>query len=92
MSAPEKFHWVEDGKGYEYIRSDLYEKAIAECERHEEAVEYLLKVVQAAYRKHHLDDYSIGWDELSEMMLNVLCNIMGDKEFNEWLSKQKEAV
>lgn len=38
-----------------------------------------------AYRKHHLDDPSIGWDELSNILLNALCNSMGDTAFNEWL-------
>jgi hypothetical protein len=28
----------------------------------------LLDAVKLAYRKHHLNDDSIGWDELSEML------------------------
>jgi cytochrome c553 len=47
----------------------------------------LLKAVKAAYRKHHLGDDSIGWDELSEIMLNALCNAMGDEEFNRWIKE-----
>jgi hypothetical protein len=94
MSAPEKIYMSEhtaSREGFkkkyakddlEYIRSDLYEKALADCKR-------LLNIVQHAYRKHHLDDNNIGWDELSEMMLDELCNTMGDQAFNEWLRIQK---
>ena len=53
------------------------------CER-----DRLLYTVKAAYRKHHLDDPSIGWEELSTMLLTTLCENMGDKGFQEWLSKQ----
>jgi hypothetical protein len=53
----------------------------------------LLEACKMAYRKHHLNDQSIGWDELSEVLLNALCNTMGDKGFNEWLvTAQKEGV
>ncbi len=45
----------------------------------------LLSTVQRAYRKHHLDDYAIGWIELSEEMCNTLCEAMTDAGFREWL-------
>ena len=47
----------------------------------------LLEVVGIAYRKHHLGDDSIGWDELSENLLNALCNVLGDELFNKWLKE-----
>lgn len=43
--------------------------------------EQLLFVVQMAYRKHACDDDSIGWEELQDRMCDVLCNVMGDIEF-----------
>ena len=48
----------------------------------------LLKACQAAYKKHHLNDDSIGWTELSDILMNALCNAMGDEAFCEWLEKQ----
>ena len=39
---------------------------------------------------HHLNDDSIGWDELSDIMLDALCNEMGDVGFQEWLRQVKE--
>jgi len=45
----------------------------------------LLEAVKLAYRKHHLDDPSIGWDELSEKLLDALCNAMGADGYLEWV-------
>jgi hypothetical protein len=48
----------------------------------------LLEAVQLSYRKHHLDDPSIGWDELSDVLMSALCDEMGDQKFQEWLDNQ----
>ena len=42
------------------------------------------RVLRMAYRKHHLGDESIGWEELSDALMHVLCEAMGDKEFQAW--------
>jgi len=47
----------------------------------------LLYAVQAAYRKHHLDDDRIGWDELGNILLDALCNQMGDGGYQAWLER-----
>jgi len=47
----------------------------------------LLDAVKMAYRKHHLDDPSVGWDELSDVLMIALCNEMGDKGFQSWLNQ-----
>ena len=52
--------------------------------------DHLLEACKAAYRKHYLNDDSIGWDELSDIMLDALCNEMGDVGFQEWLRQVKE--
>ena len=49
----------------------------------------MLKVLQLAYRKHHLGDESIGWDELGNSLYDVLASEMGDEEFIEWLHEVK---
>ena len=41
----------------------------------------LLDAVKMAYRKHHKDDLSIGWRELSDILFNALTETMGDKKF-----------
>lgn len=46
---------------------------------------YLLDAVKAAYRKHHMGDDRIGWDELSEILFTALTKEMGDGEFNRWV-------
>jgi len=45
----------------------------------------LLDAAQMAYRKHHLDDDSIGWDELSEILLSAICDAMTDKGYQDWM-------
>jgi len=39
------------------------------------------------YRKHCLNDDSIGWGELDDIIYTVLCNEMGDDGFIEWLKE-----
>ena len=45
----------------------------------------LLYACKAAYRKHHLGDESIGWEELSDILKEALCNAMGDDDFYLWV-------
>jgi hypothetical protein len=50
----------------------------------------LLRVVKAAYLKHHVGKDDIGWDKLADMMQNALCNAMGDDAFCSWLDSETE--
>ena len=50
--------------------------------------EELLNAVQMAYRKHHMGDDSIGWNELSDLLHDALFNAMGPNKLEEW----REAV
>lgn len=50
----------------------------------------LLTACQLAYRKHHLGDESIGWEELGDCLQAALCEAMGDHEFCEWLKEKKD--
>jgi len=45
----------------------------------------LLYACKAAYRKHVLDDDEIGWEELTDILYDALCNAMGDDGFVLWL-------
>ena len=47
----------------------------------------MLDALQMAYRKHHLDDPSIGWDELSDRLGDVLSNVMSPETFVQWLQE-----
>ncbi len=53
------------------------------------SIRILKEAVQLAYRKHHLDDSSIGWDELSDRLMTALCETMGNQHFQEWLAEVK---
>ena len=48
-----------------------------------------LRALQMAYRKHWLNDDSIGWEELGDILLDALCNIMGADEFIAWKEAKK---
>ena len=50
----------------------------------------LLYAVKWAYRKHCLNDDSIGWEELSVILKDALCNAMGDEEFIIWLKGESD--
>lgn len=52
--------------------------------RGQEVGDGVLEALKLAYRKHHLGDDSIGWSELSDTMLNALCEAMGDREYLAW--------
>jgi len=44
----------------------------------------ILSALQLAYRKHHLDDDNVGWEELSDALCHALCEAMGDEGFQRW--------
>lgn len=48
-------------------------------------------VVRLAYRKHHLEDDSIGWDELSDALKDALCEVWGDELYLTWLKANSPA-
>ena len=52
----------------------------------------LLKTVQLVYRKHCMDYDGIGWDELGGVLLDTLCNIMGNEGYEEWKNELKGKI
>ena len=50
-------------------------------------VDGLLSAVQITYRKHHLNDDSLGWDEVSDILHNTLCNVIGDEGYIKWIEQ-----
>lgn len=47
----------------------------------------VLETLKRCYRKHHLNDDSIGWDQLADEMCNTLSEAMGDREFQQWVAE-----
>ena len=45
----------------------------------------LLDTVKLAYRKHCMNDDSIGWEELGGLLHTALCESLGDDGYCEWL-------
>ena len=64
-------------------------KLQAEVKRLKEDNERYLKMMKLFYRKHHIGDESVGWEELGDMLCNTLCNILGDDGFQKWLQSLK---
>lgn len=74
-----------DKSGYTECRSlfiAIAEHFMTDCS---ELNSQTLKALKLAYRKHHLNDDRIGWDELSGVMRDALCEAMGDGDFCQWL-------
>jgi hypothetical protein len=44
----------------------------------------LLHAVLCAYAKHHLNCEDIGWDELSDILHDAICNEIGHDEYCAW--------
>jgi hypothetical protein len=59
----------------------------ASCPR--EQIKSAVDAIKLAYRKHHLGDESVGWEELSDFLHNTMCNILGDEEYNEWVEETR---
>ena len=51
----------------------------------------LLDACKLAYRKHVLNDESIGWDELGNCLLDAICNEIGDDGYRQWLQQVNSA-
>lgn len=49
----------------------------------------LLHAVLCAYAKHHLECEDIGWNQLDDILHNVICNEIGDDAYKEWVEKIK---
>lgn len=76
--------------GVDAIRAQLAaaQARIAELEAGQAQLE---GVVRLAYRKHHLEDDSIGWDELSDALKDALCEVWGDELYLTWLKANSPA-
>lgn len=47
----------------------------------------LILVLQMAYRKHVLDDDTIGWQELEDRLRDGLLDALGPEGFEAWLDQ-----
>ena len=52
------------------------------------ADDQITEALKSAYKKHVLNDESIGWNELSDILCNALCEQIGDSGFQQWLNHQ----
>ena len=49
----------------------------------------LLKALKLIYRKHVCDDQNVSWGEVSQCLLDTLCEVMGDKAYQEWSESER---
>jgi len=49
--------------------------------------ENVLGVLKLSYRKHHLLDDSVGSTELSDFLMDTICELIGDDGFQKWLDE-----
>jgi len=55
-----------------------------ECDRY---CEHLAQATELAYRKHTLDDTSVGWTELSDILVDALCDHYGAQCYCLWVEQ-----
>lgn len=48
-----------------------------------------IDILKLTYRKHVLNDDSIGWNELSDKLCDAICNIWGIENFNKWIEEHE---
>src|SRR3990172_7497399 len=58
-----------------------FHRLAAENNQLRKSLQRVIGALQLAYRKHHMGDETIGWNELSSEVGDVLADVMGDKEF-----------
>lgn len=44
-------------------------------------LELAIKTLKKVYLKHNLEDPTIGWKELEDILVDMLCELIGDDEF-----------
>jgi len=71
---------------YEVVTPRNVDKIVHEKDK---VIESLLEACQCAYRKHSLNDNSIGREELTYKLLDALCNAMGNHGYDNWLHDLK---
>lgn len=52
----------------------------------------LLDALKMVHRKHCMNDDSIGWDELEERVVGVLCDVMGDENYLAWMEDLYDGI
>jgi len=50
----------------------------------------LLDTLWKVYRKHHLQEDFIGWDELSTLLCDTLCRTIGESAFSDEVERLRE--
>lgn len=73
------------------MTTETLDKLYLEISQFTEARTYremrLLRAVKLAYQKHCLNDDGIGWDELGDILLDALCEAMGDDGYQKWMAE-----
>ena len=62
----------------------------AVCEDHEQLENNFETYLKTVYQKHVCGHDNIGWEELGTMTHDLLCNLIGDKEFKKWSDSLKD--
>ena len=78
---------MSDKTGRQMADDGRLQKAIEKIAELEKQLEAAIKSLKRTYRKHWLSDDSIGWDELGDELMDVLCNLIGDVEFQKLKSE-----
>jgi hypothetical protein len=54
-------------------------------QRPERAADQMLEALKLAYRKHSCGEESLGWTEVTDVILNAICEAIGDEGYQAWV-------
>jgi hypothetical protein len=67
----------------------LVKPKYGEINKHAGRNDRLLHACLCAYAKHQLDCEDIGWDRLGDILMDAICNEIGDIAFVKWGERVK---
>ncbi len=74
---------------YDYLLKDLSALTQPSYNKLNENKHRLLHAVLCAYAKHHLNKDEIGWQQLSSILCNAICEEIGDNEYCKWMDTMR---
>lgn len=83
-------HYGEHDRDHKSKSYNTLEQAVCEWNKPPKELCNLIEAVKKAYKKHAWHDDAIGWDELSDILRDALCNALGDIGYLDWVEQENK--
>ncbi len=74
---------------YDYLLKDMPSLVSPSYDKLNENKHRLLHAVLCVYAKHHLNRNEIGWNQLSDILCNAICEEIGDNDYCKWMDMMR---